>query len=309
MAESIILTRRRLVAGVASIPVAAWATTAFASAKADRIMVQGRPQDTGSLYKVRNIMPALDQLGGVRKMRCREPFSGTVGWKTYVDLAKQGVRFCFTLTIRDVNKTVADLNAFLRAAPNSIFALEYPNEPDLNPVNYKGVRDRRLGFRTGDAPAFMAYVRDVNTALRSSPALRSIPLVASNDYMQAQQAPYCQFGNSHIYPRPKSCATNLLTEFRKKLAAGRHRQGFITEWGRTTGGGPKNFTSPPVSLADQAKLLSSDVAKVLAEPYVHTLSLYELFSWGGASEMNNFGLFNADLSPRPVVPAIRAVLA
>jgi hypothetical protein len=82
----------------------------------------------------------------------------------------------------------------------------------------------------------------------------------------------------------------------------------ITEWGRTTGGGEGNVTSPPVSLEDQGRLLAADVASVLSRPTVHVLNIYELFSWGGLSEMNNFGLFNADLSPRPAAVALRSLL-
>ncbi|SMP58293.1 hypothetical protein SAMN06296065_102445 [Novosphingobium panipatense] len=274
----------------------------------DRIMVQGRPQDTGSLYKVRNIIPALDQLGGVRKMRCRDPYSGTPGWNTYVGLAREGVTFCFTLSVRDIARTLSDLRAFLAAAPSSIWAIEFPNEPDLNPVTYKGTKDARLGFRTGNAPAFMAYIGDMATALRSDPILSAIPLIASNDYMQAEQKPYTDFGNTHIYPRPATNVEDRLDVLDRRLAGAGQSHCVITEWGRTTGGGEGNVTSPPVSLEDQRRLLAKDVASVLSRPTVHVLNIYELFSWGGSSEMNNFGLFNADLSPRPAAVALRSLL-
>src|SRR5688500_3455987 len=110
------VSRRELMAAMAVLPLTGGPALAARGSRADRILVQGRPQDSGSPYKLRNIMPALDKLGGVRKMRCREPFSGTVGWHTYVGLAKHGVRFCFTLTVRDVQKSVADLKAFLAVA-------------------------------------------------------------------------------------------------------------------------------------------------------------------------------------------------
>ncbi|MFD2136102.1 hypothetical protein ACFSLT_14790 [Novosphingobium resinovorum] len=78
-----------MAAGLAVLPLVP-ATVHAVPSRLDRVMVQGRPQDTGSLYKVRNILPALDKLGGLRRMRCREPYAGTPGWNTYLGLARQG---------------------------------------------------------------------------------------------------------------------------------------------------------------------------------------------------------------------------
>lgn len=300
-------SRRFVLGAVAAAPFASTLASA-ATSSVGRIMVQGRPQDTGSLYKLKNIMPALDKLGGVRKMRCREPFSGTAGWSTYVGLAREGVKFVFTLSVRDISRSVADLKAFLAVAPGSILAIEGPNEPDLNPVTYSGVTDKRLGFRTGAAPALMAYLKDFAAAASVDPVLRSIPRIASNDYMQGAQAKFVNYGNTHIYPTIKSDVAARFATFKTALSQGGYSQGMITEWGRTTGGGASNATAAPVTQAQQAQLLASDIAAALARPYVHTFTIYELFSWGGTSEMNNFGIFNADLSPRPAVAAIREVI-
>ncbi len=274
-----------------------------------RLCVQGRPEDSGSLYKVANIMPALDQLGGVRLMRCREPDANTVGWNTYVGLARAGVRFCFTLQGREPQNSLADLRSFLLVAPGSIWAIEYPNEPDLNPVCFNGVCDARLGFRTGNAPSFMLYIQTIHNLFAADPVLRAIPIIASNDYMQAQQGPLSTFGNSHIYPSATSNVAKLITGFNQTVSVGRHRQGVITEWGRTTGGGAANLTAAPVTVARQADLIASDLSSIFADPTVAVVSLYELFSWPGSSEMANFGLFNADLTPRPVVARIKTLLA
>ncbi|EJL23520.1 hypothetical protein [Novosphingobium sp. AP12] len=301
------LSRRALMGVLTAVPLMP-VQALVRSPVIDRFMVQGRPQDTASVYKRVNIMRALDKLGGVRRMRCREPFRGTPGWATYVGLARGGVKFCFTLTARPIQTTIADIRAFLRAAPGSIWAIEYPNEPDLNPVTYKGVTDRRLGFRTGNSPALLAFIRDAHAAIKADPVLSAIPLIASNDFMQAEQAPYSDFGNSHIYPTAQARVTARIAAFRSKIAKGRHKQGVITEWGRTTGGGQSNFTAPPVTISEQARLLASDVREALASPYVHTICIYELFAWKGPGEMDNFGLFNNDLSPRPAVAAIRSVL-
>lgn len=306
MSSEFLISRRHLIGGLAVLPFVP--APALAASPLERIMVQGRPADTGSRYKFDNIMPALDRLGGVRRMRCREPYSGTLGWRTYLALAREGVRFCFTLSVRPVPQTIADLKAFLDAAPGSIWAIEFPNEPDLNPVHYKGMKDQRLGFRRGHAPALMAYIRDIRAALKADRTLRTIPLIASNSFMQTQQAPHCEFANTHYYPHPNANVYNKLTTFGTQIAQANHTYGVITEWGRTTGGGKKNKTSPPVSHVLQARLLASDISAALSRSYVHTVSIYELFSWGGKSEMNNFGLFNHDLSPRPAVAAIRSVI-
>lgn len=301
------LTRRHLIGGLAALPFVN--VPAFAATPVQRMMVQGCPSNTQSRYTVANIMPALDKLGGVRKMRCREPYSGTAGWKAYVGLAKAGVRFCFTLTARrPIATSIADLKKFLTAIPGSFFAVEYPNEPDLNPVTYNGMTDVRMGFRTGNAPALMAFIRDFRKAFRADPAFNGVALVASNDFMQGEQAPYSNFPNTHIYPWRGTNVYDRLSGFGQKIAAAGKTTGIITEWGRTTGGSSTNRTAPPISLEDQARLLSTDVKAALATSYVHTISIYELFCWTGTSEIANFGLFNADLSPRPAVAAIRSVI-
>lgn len=300
-------SRRQAAAGLAVLPLVP-ATVRAAPSRLDRVMVQGRPQDTASLYKVRNMLPALDKLGGLRRMRCREPYSGTPGWNTYIGLARAGVTFCFTLSGREIAKSIADLKAFAAQAPGAIWAVEFPNEPDLNPVTYNGVRDPRLGFRTGNAPAFISYIKYFSAEFKAESRLKTIPLIASNDFMQADQGPFTTYGNAHIYPSPTTVIADRLKGFGKKIEAGGHTQGVITEWGRTTGGSAKNVTSPPVLLDQQASLLASDVAAALDQPFIRAISLYELFCWAGPGEMNNFGLFNADLTPRPAVAAIRAVI-
>lgn len=301
------MTRRAFVAASIVAPLATQSRAA--PANLNRFMVQGRPQDTGSLYKVRNIMPALDLLGGVRRMRCRAPFSNTPGWVTYQGLAREGVRFCFTLPVKDPTVLVADLITFERDYPGAIAAIEFPNEPDLNPVTYAGMTDKRLGARKGDAPALMAFCRDVTELLSSTEELKDIPRIAFNDWMQPEQRSLVRYFNSHIYPKPTSSKDAWLISWKRRLQEAGYTEGVITEWGRTTGGGEKNFVAPPVSLDQQAELLQSDLVSIFSEPSVSFVSLYELLAWPGDGEQQNFGLFNADLTPRPVVSAIRSLLS
>lgn len=301
------ISRRHLIGGLAALPLVS--VPAFAASNLQRLMVQGCPSNTQSRYTVANILPALDKLGGVRKMRCREPFSGTAGWKAYVGLAQAGVKFCFTLTgSRPIATSISDLKRFMTVVPGSFFAVEFPNEPDLNPITYNGMTDVRKGFRTGNAPALMAFIKDFRAAFRADPTFNAVGLVASNDFMQVEQAPYSNYPNTHIYPWPGTNVYDRISGFGQKIASAGKTSGIITEWGRTTGGSSTNRTAPPVSLEDQAKLLSKDVAAALAQSYVNSISIYELFCWTGTSEIANFGLFNADLTPRPAVAAIRALI-
>ena len=302
------ISRRGIIKAAISLPMIANGAVAQARGNASRVMVQGRPQDSASPYKLRPIMTALDKLGGVRLMRCRIPYQRTIGWNTYVGLARAGVRFCFTLTTRPLATTIQDLVAFSRTAPGAIWAIEYPNEPDLNPVKYDGKADRRLGARTGDAPALMAFCTEAYRLVRATPELRTVRIIAFNDYMQHRQVEIADYGNSHIYPRPNANVDALISQWRDKLKKSGFREGVITEWGRTTGGGARNFTAPPVSTSEQGQLLAGDVRRLLAEPALKVINLYELFSWGGGSEMNNFGLFEPDLQPRPAVNLLRELL-
>lgn len=302
-----VFTRRHFLAAATVLPFVRPAIAA--PSPLDRVMVQGRPQDTGSPYKLRNIMPALDALGGLRKMRCRAPFSGTPGWQSYEGLADEGVRFCFTLPIKDPIVLIDDMVAFVRRHPGSIFAIEFPNEPDLNPVAYKSMEDVRLGARDGDAPALMTFCRDITQMLSRTEELKDVPRVAFNDWMQAEQSDLVSYANSHIYPKPTTPVDAWLPGWHALLAESGHSQGMITEWGRTTGGNASNPVAPPVSLDQQAELLTADLRSILAEPSVAIINFYELFSWPGDGEQNNFGLFNADLSPRPVVDSIRSIVS
>lgn len=301
------VSRRGILRSVLATPLLALAPRG--SEPRNRVMVQGRPQDTASPYKLRPIMMALDALGGIRRMRCRIPYQGTPGWNTYVGLARAGVSFCFTLSVRPLATTVQDLRAFTRVAPGAIWAIEFPNEPDLNPVTYAGKIDRRLGARTGDAPALIAFCTDAHRLIRATPELHTVPIIAFNDHMQHQQVTLANYGNSHIYPREDADVGTIIARWRDRMRKAGFREGVITEWGRTTGGGSRNFTVPPVSLDRQGELLASDVGQWLAEPMLKTISLYELFSWGGIGEMENFGLFDRDMRPRPAARLLRQLLA
>lgn len=302
------VSRRGALRSVLATPLLALAPAPGGLGLRNRVMVQGRPQDTGSPYKLRSIMMALDALGGVRRMRCRIPYQGTPGWNTYVGLARAGVTFCFTLSTRLLATTIQDLRAFARVAPGAIWAIEFPNEPDLNPVTYAGKTDRRLGVRTGDAPALIAFCTDAHRLIRATPELRAVPIIAFNDYMQREQVGLADFGNSHIYPKQNADLNSIITRWRDRVRGAGFREGVVTEWGRTTGGGSRNFTVPPVSLEQQGELLAGDVKRWLDEPMLKTISLYELFSWGGSGEMENFGLFDRDMKPRPAARLLRQLL-
>lgn len=303
-----VLSRRTLLQSALATPVSAMAAPVGKADARHRVMVQGRPQDTASPYKLRPILAALDALGGIRLMRCRIPYQRTPGWHTYVGLARAGVRFCFTLSTRPLATTIEDLVAFARLCPGAIWAIEYPNEPDLNPVTYNGITDRRLGARIGEAPALLAFCQDAYRAIRAAPALRGVPLIAFNDHMARQQVELADYANSHIYPKEGADVGMIIDRWRANVRAAGFRQGVITEWGRTTGGGARNATVPPVSLARQGELLAGDLQRWLAEPMLKAISLYELFSWGGSGEMENFGLFDRDMKPRPAVALLRGLL-
>jgi hypothetical protein len=302
------VSRRGILRTALAAPVLALAPAARLPDPRNRMMVQGRPQDTGSPYKLRPILTALDALGGIRKMRCRIPYQGTPGWATYVGLARAGVTFSFTLSTRPLATTIQDLTAFARIAPGAIWAIEFPNEPDLNPVTYAGKTDRRLGVRTGDAPALIAFCTEAHRLLRATPELRTVPIIAFNDYMQRQQIGLANYGNSHIYPKQFDDVDGIITRWRDRVRGAGFHEGVITEWGRTTGGGSRNFTVPPVSVDQQGELLASDIKRWLAEPMLKTISIYELFSWSGNGEMENFGLFDRNVRPRPAAILLQKLL-
>ena len=84
-------------------------------------------------------------------------------WASYIAAAKAGIRFDFVLPGSgdvDLQSDIAHLDAMALAQPDSILAIEAPNEINQWPITYKGISDYRV--------AGAAVQKDLWSAVKSN---------------------------------------------------------------------------------------------------------------------------------------------
>ncbi len=245
---------------------------------------------------------AMDYLG-LDMIRTRAPQQGADSWRIYRAVAAYGYRFLFTHRAnRDPMAEVADIAAFEQLFPGQVLAYEGPNEPDLNPVTFAGMTDRRRVGTTWVGPAALALMQAQRTALRRRSSLNHVQIVAFNDWMQTEQKPFTNLANSHIYPRD-GVLVDRIAGFDAQVARHGRGQGVITEWGYHNVIGSSR-TAPGISEADAARNLVADISTVLVRPTVKYAFIYNGVDGYGTSEYDRFGLFRSDWTPKPAATAI-----
>lgn len=120
------------------------------------------------------------------------------------DLAAKGIVFDLTSvsgpTTANLNTVMAAYNAWAAAMPGSLFAVEGPNEIDLQPITY--------GSLTGLA-AGTAFQEAFYTAVKADSALSGVPVLNltlgnGNPTLYGELgdlSAYCDYGNAHLYPQ------------------------------------------------------------------------------------------------------------
>ncbi len=257
---------------------------------------------TGPCRMPEKVAYAMDYLG-LDMIRTRAPQQGADSWRIYKAVAAYGYRFLFTHRLnRDPAIEAADIAAFNQLFPGQVLAYEGPNEPDLNPVSFAGMTDTRRVGTTWTGRAALALMQAQRTALRRASALDYVQIVAFNDWMQAEQRPFTNLANTHIYPRA-GVLVDYLDRFDLKIARHGRGQGVITEWGYHNVIGSSR-TAPGLSEADAARNLVADISAILVRPSLKYAFIYCGVDGYGTGEYDRFGLFRADWKPKPAAIAI-----
>ena len=241
---------------------------------------------------------------GVTTVRDGSMFSTAHAQAAYSQLAAGGIKFdFFTPPGTDLPTFIKQLDAFVAAHPGSLFAIEGPNEVDLQAFSYNG------SLSLSSAAAFQ---RALFAAVQADPKL-DVP-VYNLTLSQPNTTNYNQVGNLasaaddaniHAYVWSGTTPGQVLLNDMN-----------IARWDATglpvifTEAGYDTMTSDPMSGVDQtvqAKYTLDTLMDAFKNGVAQTF-LYELFDEASDPNFTNseahFGLFNNDGSPKLVATAI-----
>jgi Ca2+-binding RTX toxin-like protein len=256
---------------------------------------------------VAKVLQSLQYLG-VNLVRDHTPTVSAATQGAYDTLAKAGVHFDFLVPGGTVSlpTVIAELDAFAKAHPGSIAAVEGSNEINIWPVTYSG----QTGMAGGAALQKALYA-----AVHGDANLAGIPVYAlslgggstAEERALGDLSPYADYGNVHIYPdNGESPNPNWLGPV---LSLGTIPTGgkpsVITEFGYFTGAANPSWDG--VTEEVQAKLELNLLFDAKAAG-IQTTYLYELLD--GAPDPNladheaHYGLFHYDGSPKKAATAI-----
>jgi hypothetical protein len=199
---------------------------------------------------------------------------------------------------------MADLSAFEQEYPNSIAAIEGPNEINAWPITYDGITDTYV--------AGVQVTQDLWTAVQGNPSLAAVPVyaltlsygitgVAAAEEQLGDLAPYVTYGNAHVYGGSSNVWQEnmplwlpILTQDAPGLPA------VITETGyTTTPGHVDELTAAKYNLNTFFENALHGIEKTY---------LYELVDENkSATDTNvehNYGLFHGDWTPKTGATAI-----
>lgn len=237
---------------------------------------------------------------GLEHMRTAAPQRDTLGYALMEKAAVSGYRLTFTMRHnRDLRLELEDLEEFAKKHPGSIAGIEGPNEIDHRPVIFGNLVDTKAVARAAPVAA-LAYQSALYDAVKTSPVLRSIPVIAFSDFAQARQR--ADFSNTHIYPRDGHTLSSVLPRMHSRLDA-IDRPIMITEMGFNSLPTAKPF--PGTDEATQA-ILMRDAVESLPTSRVRRMFIYELIDGYPPSDNmdTHFGLFRFDYSAKPAAAVV-----
>lgn len=238
----------------------------------------------GSYASLPNVVGFLNYLG-FRYMRDSAP-SNDAESSRFSTLMKSGVRFTFMVN-RDQNQQLTRLSALAKQFPGSIVAVEGPNEVNNQPVSFAGV----IGTQGAQA-----YQKALYAAVKSDINLRDVPVLNFTDYPDREGV--ADAGNFHSYQKGGSEPQNTLWYDRtNQLKVMTSLPVFCTETGYYTAVSGVDG----VNEISQAQYLVQTLAYNASAGVVRT-HLYELADEKADSGSNtemHYGLFRADLTPKP----------
>jgi hypothetical protein len=248
-----------------------------------------RYRDT-SYANIDAIIAALKYLG-MPVVRDSPPEASEESEDRFAQLARAGVRFNFEVR-GDIPATIARIDDFVHAYPQSVVSIEGPNEVNHWPVSYNGV-----GGLAGGA----AYQAALYDAVKADGNIASLPVYALDDFPAAQDK--VDFGNAHTYPfHGDQPFETIESHFDKEKALFPEKPVVFTESGYCTllghyggWGCVDNETQAVLTLNMLLDAFSLGV---------HRVFLYELLDEHTRTHStaggDYFGLFDAHGDPKPV---------
>ncbi|MDH2406682.1 Ig-like domain-containing protein, partial [Bradyrhizobium sp. SSUT18] len=242
---------------------------------------------------------------GVTTVRDGSMFSTAHAQAAYSQLASDGIKFdFFTPPGTNLSTFIKQLDAFVAAHPNGLFAIEGPNEVDIQTFSYNG---------SSSLSSAAAFQKALFAAVQADANLADVP-VYNLTLSQPNSANYSQVGNlsssadyANIHAYVWSGATPnqvLLNDMKIAQWDASGLPVIFTETGYDT------MTSDPMSGVDQtvqAKYTLDTLMDAFKDGVAQTF-LYELFDEASDPNFTNkeahFGLFNNDGSPKLVATAI-----
>ncbi|WP_246230641.1 Ig-like domain-containing protein, partial [Bradyrhizobium cytisi] len=242
---------------------------------------------------------------GVTTVRDGSMFSTAHAQAAYSQLASDGVKFdFFTPPGTNLSTFIKQLDAFVAAHPNGLFAIEGPNEVDIQTFSYNG---------SASLSSAASFQKALFAAVQADASLADVP-VYNLTLSQPNSANYGQVGNLsssadyaniHAYVWSGATPSQVLLNDMK-----------IAQWDASglpvvfTETGYDTMTSDPMSGVDQtvqAKYTLDTLMDAFKDGVAQTF-LYELFDEASDPNFTNkeahFGLFNSDGSPKLVATAI-----
>jgi hypothetical protein len=216
----------------------------------------------------------------------------------YTALAQAGIKFdlCVGSSNSDLTAAMAGINAFAKADPGAIKAVEGPNEINYFPFTYNGQTDQ---------PAAIAFQTALYKAVHSDPLLAGVPVYdftggSTNEPISG----LADYANIHPYPANGDqpdwyFGANNTADY----GAANLGPEVATEAGYNS---DTNATSG-VSLDAQAKMTLNQLLDATQQGFSQ-IYLYELLDENADPNNTNsdqhWGLFNNDNSPKPVAVGI-----
>jgi len=227
----------------------------------------------------------------VNLVRDAAPDPHNQGQASYGALARSGVRFDLFVNGGDISTAVRGLTALQAQYPGAVHAIEGPNEINNHAAfSFAGLTDKHR--------AATAYQAALYAAVKASPLLKSVPVLAFTDYPATPGA--CDVANFHSYPDSRGApGARLAKDADEALAVAPGKPLIDTEFGY--------FTQPihgAVSQRSQARLiltgLLDNAARGVRETYLY--QLLDAYPDPAAQDSEkHYGLF--DITDRPKVSA------
>jgi hypothetical protein len=235
---------------------------------------------------------------GVTLVRDAAPDPHNQGQASYGALAQAGIRFDLFVNGGGISDAVSRLAAFQTRYPGAVHAIEGPNEVNNHATfTFAGVTDRHT--------AATAYQAALYAAVKASPILKSIPVLAFTDYPATPGA--CDVANFHSYPDGRGApGARLAQDAADALAVAPDRPVVDTEFGY--------FTQPitgALSQRGQARLiltgLLDNAANGVAETYLY--QLLDAYPDPSAQDSEkHYGLFDSDSRPKVSAQMLRRLM-